>query len=220
MRFQCSALVWVAMGSGCFGLAGCEDEARLVRPMERIEPAEEGQPQPGPDTLDDGAQRQDAAPVASARGCAPAECPALMALGGVVPGCCQNDGACGGLVLFNGLPLCAPPNIDNLVAAMEPVLMPLSAETVMPDAACSEREILGTRLPGCCDVTGVCGVSTAPVAAGSPGAIPGLELPVTCVSPDEATRLGGGMAVLGAWLPQPCGGTGSGPADAGASDAG
>jgi hypothetical protein len=108
----------------------------------------------------------------------------------------------------------APPNVDNLVAGAGSALMQLSAETVQEDPTCAERNIAGTRLPGCCDQTGVCGVSTAPVAAGSPGAIPGLNLPVTCVSPEEAAQLGGGMAALGTTMPQLCGG------DAGAVDAG
>jgi hypothetical protein len=118
--------------------------------------------------------------------------------------------------MINGRPLCAPPNVDNLVAGAGSTLMQLRAETVLVDPACGERNILGTRLPGCCDQTGVCGVSTAPVAAGSPGAIPGLNLPVTCVSPEEAAQLGGGMAALGTTMPQLCGGAASAP-DAGAA---
>jgi hypothetical protein len=147
----------------------------------------------------------------------------------VLPGCCQNDGSCGGLVLVMGSPLCAPPDVDNLVESAGVPLMQLSEETVVADVACSERLILGTRLPGCCDQTGVCGVSTAPVATGSPGAIPGLTLPVTCVSPLEAEQLGGGMAALGSTQSVPCSGAASpdedppgpgGEADAGAADAG
>ena len=103
------------------------------------------------------------------------------------------------------------------VRSTHPVMEP-AKQNVVADAACSSRNILGTPLPGCCDQTGVCGVSTAPVAAGSPGAIPGLNLPVTCVSPAEAAQLGGGMAALGSEAPQACGGA-SGSPDAGTPSA-
>jgi hypothetical protein len=211
MRFACSALVWVALVVGGGSLLRCDDDAEVVQQRDAARLPEPGSRGAG------GAEGDEEDEAARPR-CVPSECPALMALGSVVPGCCQNDGSCGGLVLLNGSPLCAPPNVDNLVAGAGPTLMQLQEEPVAVDAACAERVILGTSLPGCCDQTGVCGVSTAPVASGSPGAIPGLDLPLTCISPAEAARLGGGMAALGAGVPQPCGAATS-ATDAGAAPA-
>jgi hypothetical protein len=213
MRSQCSGLVWVALLS-CGALSGavlwgCDDDAEVKRGVDSSSVAE--QPEPGGGTSSSGAGGRAGTPPAALPRCVAADCPEVMALGSAAAGCCQTDGTCGGLVMVNGSPLCAPPNVDNLVAGAGSTLMQLSAETVQEDPTCSERNILGTRLPGCCDQTGVCGVSTTPVASGSPGAIPGLNLPVTCVSPAEAAQLGGGMAALGTTMPQLCGGA----ADAG-----
>lgn len=226
MRLECSALKCLALVL-CTACFACEDEANVRRP-ESVAAME----QPGAARDDDtgSAQGMDEEEP-DERACAPTDCPAVSALGSVVPGCCQNDGSCGGLVLVMGRPLCAPPNVDTLVESAGVPLMQLREEPVVADPACGERLILGTRLPGCCDQSGVCGVSTAPVATGSPGAIPGLALPVTCVSPREAEQLGGGMAVLGSTLPEPCGSPagsgeeGAAPAspvapDGGAADAG
>lgn len=219
MRLTCSALNGIALVL-CTACFACDDEAD-VRQLDSVAATE----QPGPGAGDaaggagQGAQGEQE-PVGPA--CVPSACPAVSALGSVVPGCCQNDGSCGGLVLVMGRPLCAPPNVDTLVeSAADGPLMQLREETIVSDPTCSERVILGTRLPGCCDQTGVCGVSSAPVATGSPGAIPGLTLPVTCVSPREAEQLGAGMAALGAAQAVSCGGAAP-PAesDAGAADAG
>jgi len=217
MRLQCSALVLIALGACGSLLLGCDDDAQVVQDTEQIQvevPEPRGRGEGGSASMTEAG----AAPQCVATGC-----PAVSALGSVVPGCCQANGSCGGLVMVNGGPLCAPPNVDNLVEGAGSTLMQLSEETVVEDPACSDRQIFGSRLPGCCDQTGVCGVSTAPVASGSPGAIPGLALPATCVSPAEAARLGAGMAVLGAASTQLCGAA-DGAADAGAqpepSDAG
>lgn len=211
-RLKCSALVPVALVL-CAACFACDDEAELRDPDST---AAAEQPGPGRGNgaeggAGEGEQREQPAGGA----CAPTDCPAVSALGSVVPGCCQTDGSCGGLVLVMGRPLCAPPNVDSLVESAGGPLMQLREEPVVADPACTERVILGTRLPGCCDQTGVCGVSTAPVATGSPGAIPGLSLPETCVSPREAEQLGGGMAALGSEMPEPCGP--ASPADAGAA---
>lgn len=213
MRSQCSGLVGLALLVCSTWLCGCDDDAEVVRDTDSTSATE--QPQPGGGRSGAGGAGDTASPP-DAPFCIPSDCPAVRALGSAVPGCCQNDGTCGALVLVMGRPLCAPPNVDNLVAGAGSTLMQLRAETVRVDASCSERNILGTLLPGCCDQSGVCGVSTAPLASGSPGAIPGLTLPVTCVSPDEAAQLGGGMAALGAAQSQQCGGPAS-AADAGAA---
>ena len=82
-----------------------------------------------------------------------------------------------------------------------------TGEPVVDDPSCPSFTFGmdgGVELTGCCDVSGVCGVSTVPLA--SAGTFP---IPPMCITPDEAQGFGQGVADAGE---QPC----EYPADAGA----
>jgi hypothetical protein len=151
----------------------------------------------------------------SGAACDPEVCPAVSVLGMLVPGCCRESGECGARIDVAGTALCSPPNIDQAIGTVPNPFAQLQSELVTLDAACPSVTAFGTRLPGCCDQSGVCGASTAPFASGGSSAIAGLDVALTCVTASEAPMRDMGM-------PQsvriPCG-----PLDAGlvpAADAG
>jgi hypothetical protein len=82
-----------------------------------------------------------------------------------------------------------------------------TGESVVDDPSCPSFTFGGDggiELTGCCDVIGVCGVSTESLA--SSGTFP---IPPMCITPEEAQNFGQGVADAGE---QPC----EYPADAGA----
>jgi hypothetical protein len=81
-----------------------------------------------------------------------------------------------------GASLCVPANLPAPAAGNPSELLP--TETIVPDPSCQGRNFFGSELPGCCDPTGVCGVSTEPFASGG-APLPGLAIPITCIAPGE-----------------------------------
>jgi hypothetical protein len=111
----------------------------------------------------------------------------------VVAGCCQESGECGARIDVAGNALCAPPNIDQAIGTIPNPFAQLQSEVVTLDAACPSVTAFETRLPGCCDRSGVCGVSTAPFAMGGSNATAGLDVALTCVTASEAPMRAMGM---------------------------
>jgi hypothetical protein len=132
--------------------------------------------------------------------CVPDRCPTANLLGAPAPGCCQEDGACGALVALGGFSFCAPSVFGALAPTMgdgapmmgiggvptaggtNASLPELGPETVVVDPLCPSQALFGAEFAGCCDQTGVCGLSSQPFASGGPFALPGLEVPLTCIA--------------------------------------
>ncbi len=95
--------------------------------------------------------------------------------------CCVSEKGCG--VIVDGK--CTAP---ILIADREAGSSPFgSGEPVVLDPSCPDQTInMGQTftLKGCCDRTGVCGASTAALAAN------GAPIPAMCISPKEATAFG------------------------------
>ncbi len=146
--------------------------------------------------------------------CLAEDCPGGEFLGVSMAGCCAEDGACGVLFSALGTSLCVPaglglpaattgpesPGGDRLGAASGGLVGSPRSEEVVIDPACPGRSVLGVELAGCCDPTGVCGVSTRPLASGGALALPGLDVPLTCLTAAEVE------ASASPWL-TPAGGT-------------
>jgi hypothetical protein len=122
-------------------------------------------------------------------GCVAASCPALQLFGNEAPGCCQATGECGGNIVYMGAPYCAPPNIEEVAAQITAPFEQLEEEEIVTADECPGMTFQGAMIPGCCDSTGVCGVSTATFAAGGSGS-GGFDIPVTCISAAEARAIG------------------------------
>jgi len=96
--------------------------------------------------------------------------------------CCFSERGCG--VIVNGT--CTAPILiaDREAGSSSPFG---SGEKVVLDPGCPDQTItMGQTftLKGCCDPTGVCGASTAALAAG------GAPIPAMCITPKEATAFG------------------------------
>jgi hypothetical protein len=132
----------------------------------------------------------DSATGSSTTSCVAASCPTLQLFGSAAPGCCQTTGECGGSVVYMGTPFCAPPDIEEIAAQIAAPFAQLEAEEIVAAEECAGMTIQSTMVPGCCDSTGVCGLSTAGFASsGSQGMLP-FEIPATCISADEARAIG------------------------------
>ena len=132
----------------------------------------------------------DPATGATAPTCVAANCPTLQLFGSAAPGCCQTTSECGGSVVYMGTAFCAPPDIEEIAAQVAAPFEQLDAEEIVTADECAGMTFQGTTIPGCCDPTGVCGLSTAAFASsGSQGMVP-FEIPVTCISADEARAIG------------------------------
>jgi hypothetical protein len=101
------------------------------------------------------------------------------------PGCCTMAGACGGEIENAGTTFCAPAGGGAF---------PFEPETIVEDARCEPQTLgnpqmggAGITLPGCCDPSGICGVSTAG-AAGDAGA----GIPIACLTPADLAAFGMG----------------------------
>lgn len=129
-----------------------------------------------------------AGPAGSA--CVAASCPTLQLFGSEAPGCCQSTGECGGNVVYMGAPYCAPPNIEEVAAQIAAPFAQLEEEEIVAADECPGTTFQGAMIPGCCDSTGVCGVSTAAFAAGESEASGAFSIPVTCISAAEARAIG------------------------------
>jgi hypothetical protein len=110
-------------------------------------------------------------------------------MGSTIPGCCQGSGECGGQLPLDGSFLCLAPNADTLVNGLNTAFAGITPAPVLLDPACPSVTLAGTPLAGCCDRTGVCGVSTQ--AWGRAAAQLGLKVPSSCLTPDEASRVPG-----------------------------
>jgi hypothetical protein len=119
-----------------------------------------------------------------------ASCPALQLFGSEAPGCCQATGECGGNIVYMGAPYCAPPNIEEVAAQITAPFEQLEEEEIVTADECPGLMFQGAMIPGCCDSSGVCGVSTASFAAGASGGSGGFAIPVTCISAAEARAIG------------------------------
>jgi hypothetical protein len=155
------------------------------------EPTPPATPTPSPPTASD--VPSGSAGTRSGAGCDPEACPAVSVLGMPVAGCCQESGECGARIDVGGTALCSPPNIDQALGTLPNPFAQLQSELVTLDSACPSVTVFGTRLPGCCDRSGVCGASTAPFASGGSNAIAGLDIALTCVTASEAPMRDMGM---------------------------
>jgi hypothetical protein len=114
--------------------------------------------------------------------------------------CCQNATTCGVSV---GGTNCISPSLLARVTGDGGIFGP--PETIVPDKACPERQFAAqmggapTTLAGCCDKTGVCGVSTASFPS-----MGGFSIPTQCLTAADIQRLGAGtgMALGGDAGPQ------------------
>lgn len=114
--------------------------------------------------------------------CDESACEGRMYKGQVLETCCFSDKGCG--VIVNGT--CTAPILiaDRDASSSSPFG---TGETVVLDPSCPDQTItMGQTLllKGCCDKTGVCGASTAALAAN------GAPIPAMCISPKEATAFG------------------------------
>jgi len=118
--------------------------------------------------------------------CEPSACAPIDvdADGAANPGCCTMVGSCGGLLEFMGMSFCAPTNAAP----------PLTPEPIVTDPRCLPQTFPnpaggGTlTLAGCCDASGICGVSTAGVTATDAGA----GILTACLTPTDLAGFGGG----------------------------
>jgi len=131
------------------------------------------------------------APTSSAPApdCVDAQCPSVSYRGASVSGCCQGSGACGALVPLGTSALCLAPDADQLVSSVNSAFAGVKPEAIRLDPSCPSLSIAGTPLPGCCDPTGVCGVSTQGWSRAA--AALGLKIPSSCLTPGEAAGLPG-----------------------------
>jgi hypothetical protein len=84
-------------------------------------------------------------------------------------------------------PLCAPPDIEQVADQFAAPFEELEQEEIVSAEECPGLSFQGTTLAGCCDPTGVCGVSTASFAGND--MLP-FNIPVTCISQADATAIG------------------------------
>jgi hypothetical protein len=117
-----------------------------------------------------------------------ASCPALELFGSEAPGCCQGSGECGGNIIYMGTPYCAPPDIEEVAAQLAAPFEQLEEEAIVTADECPGMTFQGAMIPGCCDPTGVCGVSTASFAESNGSG--SFNIPVTCISAAEARAIG------------------------------
>jgi hypothetical protein len=125
-----------------------------------------------------------------AAACVAASCATLQLFGSAAPGCCQATGECGGSIVYMGTPYCAPPNIEQLAAQIAAPLEQLEEEAIVTADECPGMTFQGAAIAGCCDRTGVCGVSTESFASTNPDSSLPLDIPVTCISEAEAMAIG------------------------------
>jgi hypothetical protein len=146
----------------------------------------------GSDDGDGAAPSGTTPPAAAATGaaCVAANCPTLTLFGSPAPGCCQTTDACGGSVVYMGTPFCAPPDIESVAAQIAAPFEQLEEEPIVTADECPGMMFQGVALAGCCDPTGVCGVSTEAFASSSGGDSLPFDIPVTCISEAEARALG------------------------------
>ncbi len=139
--------------------------------------------------------------------CVASECADVPALGTIVPGCCQLTGVCGALLSLMGTSFCGPPNVDDITSEIGDRFEELEPETIVDDAECPGQTLFGTAVSGCCDATGVCGLSTVNLAGGAAATLLRIDIPVSCVVPTEAVELGAGIpgGAVGASANVPCG---------------
>lgn len=97
--------------------------------------------------------------------------------------CCSSATVCGITVLG----ICLPLSIVNQFPGGDGGFG--KAETVVPDAKCKSTSFNGYTLTGCCDISGVCGVSTAGIPPN-----PLISVPVQCLTPKESVMFGGAAA--------------------------
>jgi hypothetical protein len=141
--------------------------------------------EPSSDTSTGAAGTSPSDDVSGAAACTPGACAAIdvNADGATEPACCTMAGGCGGLLAFMGMSFCAPANVGAAVAP----------EPIVTDARCLAQTFPnpadgGTlTLPGCCDASGVCGVSTASVTASDAG----VGIPAACLTPTDLAGFGG-----------------------------
>jgi hypothetical protein len=91
--------------------------------------------------------------------------------------------------MYMGMPFCAPPNIEEVAAELAEPFEELDEEEIVTADECPGLALQGTTIPGCCDQTGVCGVSTASFASTPDSMLP-FNIPVTCISEAEARQFG------------------------------
>jgi hypothetical protein len=127
-----------------------------------------------------------------------ANCAELQLFGSAAPGCCQASGECGGSVVYMGTPFCAPPNIEQVAAQIAAPFEELDEEAIVTADECPGTTFQGATIPGCCDQTGVCGVSTETFASSNPDSSLPFDIPVTCISEAEAQMIGVVPAAQGA----------------------
>ncbi len=113
--------------------------------------------------------------------CTVSACPAVdvNADGAPEPGCCTMAGACGGEIAAMGTTFCA-----GAGGGAAPGMAPFGPEPIVTDPRCVEQTVNGITLPGCCDNSGVCGISTAPVASDAGG------VPTACLTPADLAGFG------------------------------
>lgn len=115
--------------------------------------------------------------------CTASACPELdvNADGALEPGCCTMGGGCGGQIEVMGTTFCAPAGGG----------IQFDPEPIVPDPRCLEQTLANPQaggsftLPGCCDGSGVCGVSTGG-AVGDAGA----GVPIACLTPADLAEFG------------------------------
>jgi hypothetical protein len=114
--------------------------------------------------------------------CDESACAGHTYMGQTLETCCFSAKGCG--VIVNGT--CTAPIViaDRDARSSSPFG---SGETVVLDPSCPDQTIMmgqTIQLKGCCDQTGVCGASTAALAAN------GAPIPAMCITPKEATAFG------------------------------
>jgi hypothetical protein len=126
--------------------------------------------------------------AASSAECIDEECPDLMLLGALAPGCCQLDGSCGGRVqVAERTQLCVPPSVQDSTGMLQETLSVAAQEPYVEDRTCPMGILDGSRLPGCCRAVGRCGLYTE--AWTQSAAAYGFELPAACLDAREAATL-------------------------------
>jgi hypothetical protein len=98
-----------------------------------------------------------------------------------------------------GTPFCAPPDIEMVAAQIAAPLEQLEEEAIVSADECPGMMFQGVALAGCCDPSGVCGVSTESFASSNGDSSLPFDIPVTCISEAEARALG--MAPAGTSAP-------------------
>jgi hypothetical protein len=88
------------------------------------------------------------------------------------------------------------------------------------DPGCPSQALFGADFAGCCDLTGVCGLSTQPFAPGGEFVLPGFAVPLTCVTGGDVPLESLPFLPEGSAVPLRCGGAGGTDGSSGSGDQG